>query len=148
MKPEETIDFHIRWAWAKMSKTYNNAMLTAFGATMPMGYALLSIDKNGTLSTKLGPKMGMEPTSMTRLLKSLEEQGYIERVPEGKDRRKVLVQLTPKGKECRDIARQAVITFNTSIRKNIDEQKLELFFEVIQDINKELDKNDIFNKRA
>ncbi|MCC6600492.1 MAG: MarR family transcriptional regulator, partial [Crocinitomicaceae bacterium] len=56
MKPEETIDFHIRWSWAKMSKTYNSAMQSALGATMPMGYALLSIDKEGTLSTKLGPK--------------------------------------------------------------------------------------------
>lgn len=147
MKPEETIDFHIRWSWAKMSKTYNSAMQSALGATMPMGYALLSIDKEGTLSTKLGPKMGMEPTSMTRLLKSLEMQGYIVREPEGKDRRKVLIKLTPKGKDCRDIARQTVIALNKRIRKNIDAKKLDVFFEVIQDINKELEKNDIFNKK-
>jgi len=147
MTPEETLDFHIRWAWAKMSKAYN-VMASDFGATMPMGYALLSIDKSGTLSTRLGPKMGMEPTSMARLLKSLEQQGYIKRVPEGTDRRKVLIHLTPKGKEYRDITRQAVIRLNERIKKKIDQKKLDVFFEVIQEINTELDKNDIFIKKT
>ena len=28
---------------------------------------------------KLGPKMGMEPRSLTRMIKSLEEKGWIEK---------------------------------------------------------------------
>ena len=32
---------------------------------MSIGYALLNIDKDGTPSTKLGPKMGMEARSLT-----------------------------------------------------------------------------------
>jgi MarR family transcriptional regulator, organic hydroperoxide resistance regulator len=142
MKPEETIDFHIRWAWAKMQKAYN-AQAAKLGATMAMGYALLSIDKEGTLSTKLGPKMGMEPTGMTRLLKSLERDGYIERTPDAKDGRKVWVKLTPKGKEYREYSRSIVLQMNERIQKNIDPKKLTTFFEVIQDINHQLETTEL-----
>ncbi|MDZ4822284.1 MAG: MarR family transcriptional regulator [Flavobacteriales bacterium] len=143
MSPEETIDFHIRWAWAKMSKAYN-AEAAKHNATMPMAFALLSIDKNGTPATKLGPKMGMEPTSLTRLLKSLEDQGYIKREPDEADGRKVIVQITQKGKNYRDIAKQKVIQLNERMHEKIPQGKLNTFFEVIQTINTELDKNKIF----
>lgn len=144
MKPEETVDFHIRWAWAKMSKAYN-AEAVKHNATMPMAFALLSIDKDGTPATKLGPKMGMEPTSLTRLLKTLEDGGYIERIPDETDRRKVLVHITQKGKNYRDIAKQKVIQLNERIHSVVPSNKLNTFFEVIQSINSELDKNQIFD---
>ena len=144
MKPEQTIDFHIRWAWAKMQKHYNT-QASSVGGTMAMGYALLSIDKDGTPSTGLGPKMGMEPTSMTRLLKTLEAEGLIERIPDQKDGRKVWVHLTKKGKEYREFSRSIVIRFNQHVQEKIDPKKLEVFFEVIQEINKELDKNELPN---
>ncbi len=63
MKPEETVDFHIRWAWAKISRYYN-AAASPFGGSMSIGYVLLNVDKEGTPSTKLGPKMGMESRSL------------------------------------------------------------------------------------
>ena len=74
MKPEETFDFHIRWAWARISRMYN-AQAANFGGTMSIGYVLLNIDREGTPSTKLGPKMGMESRSLTRTLKGMEEMG-------------------------------------------------------------------------
>ena len=40
--------------------------------------------------------MGMEPNSLSRILKSIEKDGLIERVPDSKDKRKVLVKLTKK----------------------------------------------------
>jgi DNA-binding MarR family transcriptional regulator len=125
-----------------MQKAYN-AQAAKVGATMAMGYALLSIDKEGTLSTKLGPKMGMEPTGMTRILKSLEQEGYIERTPDAKDGRKVWVRLTPKGKEYREYSRSIVLQFNERLQKNIDPQKLSIFFEVIQDINHQLETTEL-----
>ncbi len=78
MKPEETIDFHIRWAWYNISRMYN-LKASEFGESMAIGYVLLNIDKEGTPSTKLAPKMGMEPRSLTRMIKSLEEKGLIEK---------------------------------------------------------------------
>ena len=69
---------------------------------MAVGFTLLSIDpKTGTPSTALGPKMGMEATSLSRILKRMQEQGLIERKPNPKDGRGVLIHLTDFGLEKR-----------------------------------------------
>jgi len=39
LRPENTADFHIRWAWAKISRYYNVAA-SKFGGTMSIGYVL------------------------------------------------------------------------------------------------------------
>ena len=58
-------------------------------------YTLLSVDpQNGTPSTSLGPKMGMEATSLSRILKTLESMNLIERLPNPNDGRGVLIHLT------------------------------------------------------
>lgn len=143
MKPEETIDFHIRWAWAKIAKAYNAEAMKSDGS-MAIGYVLLNIDKEGTPSTKLGPKMGMEPTSLTRLLKSMEELDLIFRQPDKIDKRIVRVFLTSKGKAKREVSKDVVLRFNEFIRANIDPKKLEVFFEVMTEMNQLLENNNVF----
>ena len=47
---------------------------------MTLGFTLLSIDpKTGTPSTALGPMMGIEATSLSRILKTLEDRDFIVR---------------------------------------------------------------------
>ena len=65
----ETLDATLRAAWQTVSKMYNKEA-QKFNSTMPTGFALLSIAPEGTPSTALGPKMGMESTSLSRLLKT------------------------------------------------------------------------------
>ena len=75
MKPEETIDFNLRWTWLNITRYYNDTA-TEYGSSMSVGMVLLNIDiENGTPSTKLGPKMGMEPTSLSRIIKNMENEG-------------------------------------------------------------------------
>lgn len=146
MKPEETIDFNIRWAWHGIARMYNNEA-AKYGSTMSIGHALLNIDiEEGIASTKLGPKMGMESRSLTRSLKTLEEKGLIYRKLDKTDRRKVRICLTELGKEKREISKEAVIKFNLAIQKKISKTKLETFFNVITRINELLESNDIFNE--
>lgn len=145
MKPEETIDFHLRWVWAKVSRLYNN-VAAKHGGSMAIGYILLNIDKDGTPSTKLGPKMGMEPRSLTRTLKTMEENGLIVRKADGTDRRMVRVHLTRKGQAMRETSREAVIQLNTAIRTRIEPAKLACFFEVMGELNTLLDDPQIFEK--
>lgn len=143
MKPEETIDFHIRWAWAKISRMYN-AEAAKSGGTMSVGYVLLNIDREGTPSTKLGPKMGMESRSLTRTLKTMEEDGLIYRKPDQVDKRKVLVFLTEEGLEMRERSKNVVIHFNEFLRERIDDQKLKTFLDVMGEVNELLENNNIF----
>lgn len=144
MKPEETIDFPIRWAWHRIARMYNNEALK-YDITMSIGYVLLNIDaKEGTPSTKLGPKMGMEPRSLTRTLKSMEEKGLICRKSDEKDRRMVRIMLTELGKEKREVSKETVIKFNLYMQQKIGKTKLKNFFTVLGKINSILDQDEIF----
>ena len=140
MKPEQTIDFHIRWAWHSIARMYN-LEASKHGSTMSVGQTLLNIDlEDGTPSTKLGPKMGMEPRSLTRTLKTMEEKGLIFRQVDKVDRRMVRVFLTDFGKEKRELSKDAVLKFNSAIQDNIESENLKIFFSVIKKINKLIEK--------
>ena len=144
MKPEETIDFNIRSTWHKIARMYN-LQAAEHGVSMATGMVLLNIDlKEGTPSTSLGPKMGMESRSLTRTLKNLEEEKIIYREVDKLDKRKVRIFLTQSGKEKREISKNKVIQFNEHLRQNIKNKDLETFFKVMENINQLIDENHIF----
>ena len=68
-----TLDAVLRSTWNSVSKMYNREALK-FESTMATGFALLNIDSSGTPSTSLGPRLGMESTSLSRLLNSMEKK--------------------------------------------------------------------------
>jgi len=144
MKPEETIDFNIRSTWHKIARMYN-IQASEYGVSMSTGMVLLNIDlKDGTPSTKLGPKMGMESRSLTRTLKNLEDEKIIYRQADKKDKRMVRIFLTELGMEKRNLSKEKVIKFNTHLMNNIKEKDLDVFFKVMVGINELIDENNIF----
>ena len=131
MRPEETFDFRIRRCWIAMSKMYNELVSTS-GITVSVGFALLNIDvKDGTPSTALGPKMGLESTSLSRLLKNMESTGLIFKEAHPDDKRSVLLKLTPLGLEKRNASRDAVLKFNAAISNSLGELESQSFFEAM-----------------
>jgi DNA-binding MarR family transcriptional regulator len=135
MMKEKTIDYILRATWQAVSRMYNDEAQN-FGASMATGFALLSMDKDkGTPSTSLGPKMGMEATSLTRTLKSMEEKGLIIRKKNPDDGRGVLIYLTDFGREKRELSRNTVLRFNETVKKHVSEEKLKHFTEVTDIIN-------------
>lgn len=147
MRPEQTIDFHIKYTWQNITKMYN-AVAARFGGSMAVGYILLNIDaETGTPSTALGPKMGMEATSLSRILKSMEEKGLIARKPNPLDGRGVFICLTPFGLAKREDAKTAVLTFNQTLYENIAEDDLNAFFRVMASINELIDTKEIYTEK-
>lgn len=105
------------------------------GSTMATGFALISIDpEEGTPSTALGPKMGMEATSLSRTLKSMESKGLIERKPNPLDGRGVLIHLTPFGKEMRAFSKNVVLGFDEAVKENVSAEDLATFKKVASTI--------------
>jgi DNA-binding MarR family transcriptional regulator len=147
MKPEETVDFHIRWTWSKISRLYNTEAAN-HGGSMSIGYILLNIDKEGTPSTKLGPKMGMEARSLTRSLKLMEENGLIKRQPDPVDRRMARVFLTDEGQRMREVSKNVVIKFNERVQEVVSESELKSMFSTLQKINQIIELNNIFQITA
>ena len=139
---DKTIDYVLRTTWLAVQKMYNEEA-SEYGITMATGFTLLSVDpQNGTPSTSLGPKMGMEATSLSRILKTLEDLDLIERLPNPNDGRGVLIHLTKSGLKNREEVKQNVLKFNTAVKTEISEEKLNHFYEVSESIM-----NLISNKR-
>lgn len=148
MKKEETIDFHIRTAWHAIARMYNQQAMK-YGGTMSIGLALLNIhSEEGTPATKIGPLMGLEARSLTRLLKSMEEKGLITRRTDAVDKRSVRILLSREGKKQREKARETVLLFNEAVREAIPNRKLEVFFDVVQGVNQMIEQNNIYKKVA
>lgn len=143
MKPEETIDFPIRWAWHRIARMYNTEA-AKHGGTMSIGYVLLNIDPEGTPSTKLGPKMGMEPRSLVRTLQAMEDAGLVRRAPDDKDKRVVRIHLTAKGKQKRDLSKGTVIRFNQAVKEKLSERQLNEFRAAMTTINTILEDDQLF----
>lgn len=132
------IDFVVRHLWHKISRMYNQKA-NEHGLTVSIGFILLNIDKEGTPSTQLGPKMGMEPTSLSRTLKTMEEKGLIYRKSDDKDKRKVLIFLTEEGIEKRKIAKTVILDFNERLIGSIPKGKLKTFYEVAERLDTSID---------
>lgn len=143
---ELTIDYALRATWQAVTRMYNEEAKQN-GLTMAIGFTLLSIDpKEGTPSTALGPKMGMEATSLSRILKSIEQKGFIQRKPNPDDGRGVLIHLTALGLEKRKGVKEVVLQFNDVVKAHVNEQDLAGFNKTTQVINKLIQEKKIFNK--
>ena len=141
---KETIEYALRTTWQQITNMYNEKALK-YGGTMTMAFTLLSVDADGTPSTTLGPKMGMESTSLSRLLNTMEERGLISRKPNPEDGRGVLIYLTKNGKQKRDLSKKIVLEFNNGLEKKIDKRKIKNFYEVITAIKNQIEEEHALN---
>lgn len=145
MTENKTIDHILRATWQAVAKLYNEEA-NKYGATMAIAFTLLNIDKEGTPSTALGPKMGMEATSLSRTLKNMEEKGLIFRKKNPLDGRGVLIFLTDYGIEMRNVSKDKVIDFNSTIIETIGIEKVNTFYEVSNQIVDLIQQRKFFTK--
>jgi len=142
---KETYDYALKSSWQLVSNMYNREALK-FESTMVTGFALLSIDRNGTAVTELGPKMGMEPTSLSRLINSMEERKLIKRNKNPDDGRGVLIKLTKFGLLKREDSKSVVIGFNKEVNKELEKNEIKNFQKVISRISKVAKEYEYFKK--
>ncbi|MFB1040398.1 MAG: MarR family transcriptional regulator [Polaribacter sp.] len=148
MNKHKSIDHQLRATWQAVAKVYNE-QAAKHDSTMATAFVLLNIDKEkGTPSTALGPLMGMEPTSLSRILKNMEDKGAISREKNPDDGRSVLIKLTDYGKEMRKVSKGHVIQFNETVINNVTEKDLEGFFKVTEVINKLIADKEIYKETS
>ena len=141
MKREETVDYNIKATWHAISRMYN-AEAVKHDITTSIGFVLLNIDTElGTPATKIAPLLGLEARSLTRMLKAMEDKGFIFRQADPTDRRLVRIFLTEEGKQKKEISRRTVKSFNQAVQQEIPADKLRCFFEVINSINRIVDEH-------
>ena len=129
------IEHSLRYTWQSVSKMHNEEA-KKYGGTLAHAQALLNLDpEKGIPSTSLGPKMGMESTSLSRTLKSMEELNLIKRFANPSDKRGVLIKLTEKGIDLRNLAKRNGLKFNKAIYENIGKEDVDMFLNVMKKIN-------------
>lgn len=132
----ESVDLLLKSVWLAVSKMYTE-QASLYNSTAVQALTLLKIDpKEGTRSTNLGPKMAIEPTSLTRIIKLLEDNGYIYKEKTTTDKREVIIKLTDKGLKSRNLSKEVVVNFNQKVVDRIDVEKFAIFKEVMSDILK------------
>ena len=140
----DIIDYNLRTSWMSVKKMYHEEAIK-YGVTYGIGFALLSIDpKKGTPSTSIGPIMGVEANSLSRLLKTMEINKLIYREPNPHDGRGIIIFLTKEGLKKRDITKNKVIKFNRLIKKNITKKDLTVFLKTTNTIKNLISENTVF----
>ena len=148
MKPEETVDYHVRYVWHAMSRMYNQ-LGSKHDISTSMGFVLLNIrTEGGSQATKIAPLMGLESRSLTRMLRSMEERGLIYRKRDSVDRRSVHIYLTEEGLRRKRITQETIKNFNEEIRKEISMKDLNKFFEVMTKVNQFITDNKSLERLA
>jgi DNA-binding MarR family transcriptional regulator len=138
---KEDIGFDLKVTWLAIARMFS-PLAQDHGVTVTMGFVLLNISReHGTPATKIAPLLGMEPRSLTRLIKKLEEEGFVSRRDDPEDKRSVRIYLTEKGAEQKKMAKANVEVFNDAVRKAIDPKELGLFFDVLEKIHQVIKEN-------
>lgn len=137
---KSTVCSKIKFSWHLINRMYNAAG-GGHDMTTAMGFVLLNIHpEHGTASTKIGPLLGMESKSLSRMLNVLEEKQLIKRKASTQDKRSVIIFLTPKGLEKRELSKQTVKKFNQIVKDKLGKKKVKDFFKTIDTINELADK--------
>lgn len=133
-KHTETVDSKLKTAWQVVSRMYN-AEASLHDATIAMAHFLLNVDSHeGSYATDIAPALGMESTSLSRIIQSLEAKKYIQRVPDKGDGRRMKIVLTRSGKVQKELAKNTVRNFNHLLEIKIGKTRIEDFFRVIDEI--------------
>ena len=140
----DPVEYSLRTSWQSIKKMYNEEA-KKYGGTHSIGFALLSIHpKKGTSSTSIGPIMGLEANSLSRLLKTMEINKLIIRKPNPNDGRGIIILLTKEGLKKRDITKNKVIKFNRLIENSISKKDLIVFLKTTNKIKNLISENTIF----
>ncbi len=136
MKIQESVDYYLRSSLFAMRRMYN-LLAAEHGTTQGVAYVLISVPREGIAATRIAPMMGMGATSLSRLLKTMEDDGLVYRVKDKTDKRVVYIHLTDEGVAMRKKVRQVVIDFNQKVMQHFDEGEMNVFHRVCKLIMKE-----------
>lgn len=131
----QLVVYQIKTAWLQIQKA-GDKIASKYDASLSMAFVLMAMfEEAGTPVTKIAPRIGMEPNSLSRLLKSLESKKYIFKEKDKEDKRVVLIRLTELGLERREVALRAVFRMEKEVLKEVADEDLKGFFKVMGAVN-------------
>lgn len=106
LKLENQLCFPLYSASREVVKKYN-PYLAEIGLTYTQYIAMMVMWEEKQLSVKeLGEKLFLDSGTMTPVLKSLQQKGFVTRNRSEQDERSVIVKITESGEKLKEIARE------------------------------------------
>jgi len=133
MNIQDTVDYHLTSSVFALRRMYK-LLAAENGITHGIGSALTYIGREGVPATKIAPMMGMTSSSLSRLLKVMEDEGLIFRKTDKDDKRVVIIFLTESGFVLREKVKKAVANFNKHVMKRINPDEYKVFVKVNNEI--------------
>lgn len=116
--------------WANMSLARKGYVHFKIGY-MPF---LMNIGVEGTTNTELAQKAKVTKQAMSKVVKELEEAGYIKSVINKNDRRSVMLELTDKGKKLVIEVRKCLDELLDEYKKLVGVERLKITMDVLWEI--------------
>ncbi|HEY8464470.1 MAG TPA: MarR family winged helix-turn-helix transcriptional regulator [Bacillota bacterium] len=127
--------------WQKLSRYYNQR-LAEYDLSVPKALLLLEIAPGSAKTPRLLAKeLDLENSSMTGLIDRLVKQGLVERRPDPRDRRSILISLTSQGITARKSIKALVEELDRKIQEVISAEDLKTLRRMMAVISKQIDNN-------
>jgi DNA-binding MarR family transcriptional regulator len=91
---------------------------------LPHGNVLQYLDDDGTRVSVLAERAGLTKQAMAQLVEHLESHGYVERVPDPRDRRAKLVRATARGREVYAVVRDFIADLDARLERELGAPKV------------------------
>ncbi|MDK2866814.1 MAG: MarR family transcriptional regulator, organic hydroperoxide resistance regulator [Clostridiales bacterium] len=114
---------------------YWGKQIADLGITAIQGMILSFLyEADGITAVELGTKAVLDSSTMTGIIDRLESSGLIERRANPKDRRSILIYLTPSGTTVAEVVRKRMEAANTAFLSVLDSHEIEALKQLISKI--------------
>jgi MarR family transcriptional regulator for hemolysin len=125
---------------AVTSRAYKSAVdkvAADYGLSQATGLPVLLIGRQGggVRPGVLADAIGLEPSSLVRLVDHLIESGLLERRDDPQDRRAKILELTAEGKNTAELMEQALIPFRRELFSGFEPADVEACLRVLGGLN-------------
>lgn len=121
---------------AKNNQVYEEACVNFFGVTSSQGGTILAIPVDKSLKmNELSAVIGVDTSTMTRMINQLVDKGLVTRKAGEKDRRHVYISLTDAGLKLRKELAEALDKFYQDSLERIPEDKRDWIIDSIVTVN-------------
>jgi MarR family transcriptional regulator for hemolysin len=134
-------------ALAPLSRAYKAAadkVAADYGLSQATGLPVLLIGRLGNQGLRPGmvaEALGLEPSSLVRVIDQLISSGLLERHEDPQDRRAKILRLTKEGKKTAALMEQALIPFRRKLFGAFDPADVEACLRVVSGLNSALSKS-------
>lgn len=129
----------------QVSRAYKavcDKLASQFGLTQAIAWPIVAISRlgDGVRPGVIADAVGIEPSSVVRLIDQLVEYDLIERREDTNDRRAKLLFLTEKGKQKVEDIQTALVPMRRQLMDGLTDQQLDMCMHFFQTLGKSIEK--------